>query len=440
MAIRVTNLTIQALVHLIHVVEGPASNDLEMAQVIGLNSTLNNVLTNDLSIDNTVYLANTYDLSAESALDFQQEITGPFYEIAVANELECDQILAAGGRFDRSAENTLNLSQVVGVIHSYIESLIEQGSIGGTVQATGPWYKSVQSTVALAAGETNSGPWYNDAENPLATYEEVFDPETFQLVLVPAGLTHSVTVSAGNVPLSAIQQIGLQQFVNGYVIHPGSIVENVSQALTLNVTARESIPLSATSNLIIGQFVTFVLGGTPATNAITMLNTASNTLVSGLSAINALALGQHLFLQVVDLHRDCLAQISLPTSGGTGFKLQYPPELPTLEVVLRSPEFGNLYRLTADRVNQETRGGTLVVFADPIWPKVETLVMPMTLLKTVPQQLLTFMQTTLGKEIKLIDFENRAWVGVIVDPQGAVVEDSRGGFAVSFEFEGVRSV
>ena len=44
----------------------------------------------------------------------------------------------------------------------------------------------------------------------------------------------------------------------------------------------------------------------------------------------------------------------------------------TFSVSLRAPNLGNKDRLSFNRVLRETRGGTLVVFADPIWPKVQT--------------------------------------------------------------------
>ena len=47
----------------------------------------------------------------------------------------------------------------------------------------------------------------------------------------------------------------------------------------------------------------------------------------------------------------------------------------TDSVTLRAPNLGNKDRLSFNRIVRETRGGTLIVFADPIWPKLETLVL-----------------------------------------------------------------
>jgi hypothetical protein len=88
-------------------------------------------------------------------------------------------------------------------------------------------------------------------------------------------------------------------------------------------------------------------------------------------------------------------------------------------------------------VLRETRGGTLIVYADPIWPQTQTLALSFSgLTRTEAQNLLTFLETYLGLEIGLLDWEQRYWKGVIMTPDHPVIEDSRGRFSASFEFEG----
>ena len=104
---------------------------------------------------------------------------------------------------------------------------------------------------------------------------------------------------------------------------------------------------------------------------------------------------------------------------------------------LRAPNLGNRDRLNFNRVNRETRGGTLVVFADPAWPKTQTLVLSFSgLTRTEGQDLLQFLSDHLGLEIGLIDWESRYWRGVVTTTTDPVVEDSRGSFSANFEFEG----
>lgn len=119
------------------------------------------------------------------------------------------------------------------------------------------------------------------------------------------------------------------------------------------------------------------------------------------------------------------------------FQLRYPATgTVTASCTLRTPNLGNRDRLSFNRVNRETRGGTLVVFADPRWPKTQTLVLSFSgLRRTEAMNLMEFLSSYLGQEIGLLDWEHRYWRGVVVtsDP---LVEDSADRFSVGFEFEG----
>jgi hypothetical protein len=108
----------------------------------------------------------------------------------------------------------------------------------------------------------------------------------------------------------------------------------------------------------------------------------------------------------------------------------------TDSVTLRAPTFGNKDRLAFNRVQRETRGGTLIVYADPIWPKIQTLVLTFTALrKPETEDLADFINDYVGQEIGLIDWEKRYWRGV-VNPEIQVIEDSWNSYTVNLEFEG----
>lgn len=159
------------------------------------------------------------------------------------------------------------------------------------------------------------------------------------------------------------------------------------------------------------------------------------------SLANTLDVDQAVAIVVIRGNTACYSQIDLPTASElTGFRLLFPSTgTATDELVVRAPNLGNIDRLSMTRINRETRGGTLIVYADPIWPKVQTLVLSFSVLKRQEaQDLLTFMLSHLGQEIRMIDWENRGWKGVIVNPQDPIVEDRRNSFSASFEFEGAR--
>ena len=133
------------------------------------------------------------------------------------------------------------------------------------------------------------------------------------------------------------------------------------------------------------------------------------------------------------------AQLTAPLDGVTApFQLVYPATGEVTDsVTLRAPEFGNKDRLAFNRVNRETRGGTLIVFADPIWPKIQTLVLTFTALrKPEVEALQEFLDDYVGQELGMIDWEKRFWRGIVVSPGVDVIEDSFNSYTVSSEFEG----
>jgi len=125
--------------------------------------------------------------------------------------------------------------------------------------------------------------------------------------------------------------------------------------------------------------------------------------------------------------------------GDTGNFSLYTPYLgvATSKVTLRNPEMDNRDRNAYTRVNNETRGGKLIVFSDPQWPNIRTLAVTITgLTETEVDSYQDFMKVTLGEEIGLTDWEGRLWKGVITNPNEAATQDGRARWTVTFELEG----
>ena len=127
-----------------------------------------------------------------------------------------------------------------------------------------------------------------------------------------------------------------------------------------------------------------------------------------------------------------------PQGEDSTFKL-YQPALGvhTSEVELRQPELDNRDRNAFSRVSQETRGGKLLVFADPTWPRIRTLAVTIVgLTETKVDELQTFIQSTVGQIIGLTDWEGRLWSGFITTPNEQATQDGKKRWTVTFEFEG----
>jgi hypothetical protein len=64
------------------------------------------------------------------------------------------------------------------------------------------------------------------------------------------------------------------------------------------------------------------------------------------------------------------------------------------------------------------------VYADPIWPKVKQLEFQFIgLTEDEGQELLDFIETSLGKEVKLRDWEGQEWLGVITSTEEPIVRN-----------------
>jgi len=125
--------------------------------------------------------------------------------------------------------------------------------------------------------------------------------------------------------------------------------------------------------------------------------------------------------------------------SGVRFRLEYPARGGVEDTVdLVAPYFGNLDRLAMDRVNRETRGGDLVIFADPDWPKRQTVSVTFSgLTRTEIINLQRFIADHLGEEIHVTDWEGREWEAVIITPNEPATYDGRDNCSIGFEFEGI---
>lgn len=129
----------------------------------------------------------------------------------------------------------------------------------------------------------------------------------------------------------------------------------------------------------------------------------------------------------------------MDAQGDTGNFSVYTPYLgvPTSKVTLRDPELDNRDRNAYTRINTETRGGRIIVFADPNWPKVRTLAVTIIgITEDKVDEFQTFMQATVGQEIGLTDWEGRVWKGFITNPNETATQDGRDMWTITFEFEG----
>jgi len=127
-----------------------------------------------------------------------------------------------------------------------------------------------------------------------------------------------------------------------------------------------------------------------------------------------------------------------PGSTSDRFLLYYPARgARSTTVSIRAPQFGNRDRNAYTRVNRETRGGQLIVYADPTWPQVRTMAVTITgLTKTEVDEVQSLFYNHLGQLIGITDWEGYEWEGVVIDPEQPAVQDGKERWTITFQFEG----
>jgi len=130
---------------------------------------------------------------------------------------------------------------------------------------------------------------------------------------------------------------------------------------------------------------------------------------------------------------------SNPALGTGTLELNYPAVSPTLTLTLKNPEFNDQGNFSFARIDRATRGGERKIFAANKWGETQKLQLTVSNLETCKvtvDQIVTFLNTSLGKEIKLTDWHNREWTGVIIVPETDIVQNVSGfQFVLTFQGE-----
>lgn len=132
------------------------------------------------------------------------------------------------------------------------------------------------------------------------------------------------------------------------------------------------------------------------------------------------------------------ATLADPLDGEDGCQFIYPAVGEATDTLsLRPPQLGNRDRLSFTRILTETRGGTVIAYADVSWPKTHTLVMTFSALTPVEKDnVLAFFSNHFGQEIGFMDWERRYWRGIVMTPGEQAVQDRDDSYTINVEFEG----
>ena len=445
-----------------------AQSSLTLTTAIGVRGTIRVSASNALSL---LSLADrgVFNRSAANELVLSQSAS-PDYRYTAVSILELTSTAVQGQVFG-NAVSTLSLTQIArsnpltagpGPEYDFLlpPTVIDlQQHVKINIHML-----TAQSTLTLADTLGVKRPWYLAAQSEVQTVTQVFDPATHTLVDVIAGLSDAATATKKMVtPFVSHHYLQLTDRASVVRVKTGAISASASNTLSLDY----DVYINRTG-LAVSHFDLAVSASvdkcTSVRSALQLSDSALGNIVELRLVHSHLGMGQSLGFTVTraptprrvhdpNLYNYCPfvgegvpgappsppSILDGPLPGvTTPFQLLYPATgTATDSITLRTPNFGNKDRLSFNRVLRETRGGTLIVYADPIWPKIQTLVLSFSGLKTSEKDdLLDFLETHLGLEIGLLDWEHRYWRGVVVTPDDPIVQDDRNSFSVSFEFEG----
>lgn len=429
--------------------EVAASSTINFTQETDVHGTIH-VSANSIITWITYADLKVKERDAESIINFTQvatvdKIYRGFSQINFTHE-------AGRAATDVSASSTLDFQQ--SARHQPLQQNVSQ-SLNFT-QSTWANIKnlSASSTIEFSHSNTVMKPIRVSAESEMTQSELQWDGEA--MVETQIGLRHEASVIIVG-QQSASSVIPFIHVASAHVAKATGISKSASSQINWNHHAvSNAIEESAISYLSLTQ-TAIAHAAKAASNELVLTQSAEVTIERGLTATSEIDFNQSATFTLVIGSTECQytpfvgtstdpdapspppAEIDGPMTGiQVPFQLVYPSTgSVTDSVALSAPNLGNRDRLSFNRILREARGGTLIIFADPIWPKVQTLVLTFSgLLQIEAQELLTFIEDHLGQEIGLIDWEHRYWRGVIVTPDEPVVEDSFDRFTANFDFEG----
>src|SRR5574340_265827 len=237
-------------------------------------------------------------------------------------------------------------------------------------------------------------PYHLTVEDKLQWLSSTQDPITAEITYTQEGLIEDIYLQ-GKFNLSVSDHLWIYDD-NLYEHHlKWDAVEcNASDTLSLWEDVRFPLDKTANDSLVlveacygwVGQTVTDILTLTESVSYdFVKVETVVEELVNLTDAVMV-------DLESTDMcgYNPLLGNIPVIDPNASGVTLSYPPTSPTTTVTLRGPELGNKESLEYQRINRESRGGSLIIFADPMWPKIKKLGLSFTgLSETTGQALLT---------------------------------------------------
>jgi len=429
---------------------GPTANGIQQSVQVSVvrNLSADNIITlsqvafvqqpasSDIGIDHSVQVSVVRSLSAGSTVGVGQS-TGTNQHMESANSVlvGLDSYVTVVQAFSRSASSNLTLD------HSWDISISKTAAnvigIGHSVDVQKVIFETPQSAIGIQQiGFAVSHPF---ASNIIG-----IDHSVAVQKILHRSLTHDIGISHSFIRTGDLRA-GAFSVLSGWswVWNPSSEayeilwVEMTNTAEVEHIIGDRPTYTSASSQLNLGQSVSYqaVFNRAPASD-INIKQTLGYSFIQDTTFCDyAPSVGS-----TTDTYAPLPPPITPPViapESYDGVQLSYPSVAPTNVIYLRGPELGNVDQFNTQRINRESRGGHLVIFRDFYWPRTKTMRFSFTgLTELEGQEVLDFVEVSVGKEVKLRDWEGREWLGVITSTNEPIVRERDGcKLTTDLEFE-----
>jgi len=429
---------------------GKASNAITVVSTADYTGPHSPFAVNDITIVSVANIITEYELAITDALTVAEVIGySGTQRIDASNIIYIEDI----GELDIKFRDPAQLLDIISTA-SYTYGpksfgIIDTLTIVEEIIFTGPIYYPVTHALTITESVWRSGTLRASAESDLIETEEVFNEDTYELETVDIGFRDSASLEF--IPTREPYAVLTVASVAGFeLVKAGATPETETDTIVITDSAVLSLADTVLDPIVIVSTAA-VTQGKVEINDVTIISTASLLKVSGEAGTDVLTINQSHSYELFRTQTLCTYS---PFIGNTSsvdplpprptaptivnydnVQLSYPVNAPTDTVTLRGPELGNKNRLHNQRINRETRGGTLIVFADPIWPKMETIILDFyALSETECQDTLDFVSTSLGKLIKVRDWEGQVWIGIIVTA-GPIIREVTNRLSLTIEID-----
>ncbi len=399
------------------------------------------IASNAITIVDVANIVSTYEVGASQSITITNTASWINNSVSASNTISILQAADLSSKQRNVSDPIIIIDTAAYTFGLPPREVIDVLTISQIASFTGPRYVSASNTITIVQDEDVRGSIRLSASNSLIITEDVFDEDTSTWETVSTGIVQSATRQTTfyreNNHHLTVQQVGFN-----YISDPTKWIPKFAEnIITIIDNAVRTAPVIAIDSITIVSTASFVKTNS-ALDILTIVDVASLIKVLNIKASNTLTIEQAHGYTLIRDNTLCTyspfignsSSIDVLPPDATGptlieydnVQLSYPLNSPTDILTLRGPELGNQNNLNFQRINRETRGGTLTIYADPIWPKMETMILEFYGLSEInSQDALTFVATSLGKIVRVRDWEGQLWSGVIIS-NNPIIRNGKG--------------